>query len=126
MAYGSIDNPFFNPTSGYGQTQDWNSTPFVKTYMDPQIPQGVYQSFLAGQGLGGFGREGQFAQQLYGKTQAGYQAALRENPTLLYHDYLGQQFGSHAIHNMWAGLAPEQRGERPSLWGSRNRVIGWG
>ena len=120
-------NPFFNPQSTYGGTVGWDTTPFVKDYLDPQIPQGVYTGFLANQGLGGFDRQSQWARGQYGQTQSGYQAALRQNPALSYNDYLRQQFGgSGGFGNIWAGLAPDQRGESPSRWTGNARLISWG
>lgn len=120
-------NPFYNPQSQYGGAQDWQSTPFVKEYLDPQIPQGVYTGFLANNGLGGFDRQSTWARGLYGQTQTGYQAALRQNPNLSYADYLSQQFGgSGGFSNIWAGLSPDQRGESPTRWLPQTRLIAWG
>ena len=121
-------NNFFDPGSTYGGTAGWDTTPLVKDYLDPQIPQGVYTGFLANQGLGGFDRQSQWARGLYGQTQSGYQAALRQNPALTYNDYLRQQFGGSGggFGDMWAGLAPEQRGENVNRWLPNTRLISWG
>lgn len=123
----SVTNPFYNPGNFYGGTQDWTTTPFVKDYLDPQIPQGVYQSYLTRQNLGGNDALSQFAQSLYGRTQYGYQAALRNNPNLTYNDYLNQQFGQ--IGGSLRDLYFAQDNSRgSSLWGTSpgNRVIAWG
>lgn len=112
--------------TGYGGTQRWDRTPFVKDFLDPEIPQGVYTSFLANRGLGGFDRKSQWARGLYGQTQSGYQAAMRENPALTYLEYLNKQFGTTGLNNMWAGLAPQQRGESTGMWTGPSRIIGWG
>lgn len=104
-------NVWFSPGSFYGGQQDWSTTPFTLDFVDPQVPQGVFLSYLSGQGLGGYGRQSQFAQSLYGRTQTGYQAAERNNPGLTYLNYLNQQFGDNGFQNLYAGLTPEQRGE---------------
>jgi hypothetical protein len=114
-------------TSGiYGGQQDWSQTPFVLDFLDPEIPRGVYNSYLTGQGLGGQDRRGQWAQNQYANTQTGYQSALRERPDLSYLNYLQTQFGGNGIQNMWLGMAPEQRGESPSRWSPSTRLIPWG
>lgn len=116
-------SPFYTAGQGYGSNQDWTTTPFVTDFLDPTIPQGVYQNYLSRQGLGGFDRQGQFAQGLYGRTQQGYQAALRENPALSYQDYLNTQFGNNGMQNIWAGLAPSQQGINTSTWTGPTRII---
>jgi hypothetical protein len=121
-----MQNAFYTPGAGYGGTQDWQSTPFVKDFLDPEIPRGVYHSFLSNQGFGGMDRRSQWGQAQYNNSQTGYQSALRENPALSYLDYLGQQFGGQGMSNMWAGLAPEQRGESPGRWQPQSRFIPWG
>jgi len=63
---------------------------------------------------------------MYGQTQSGYQAALRENPALSYADYLGKQFGTTGLQNMWSGLAPQQRGENPGQNTGNTHLIAWG
>lgn len=119
-------NQFYQPGNSYGGTPGWDQTQFVTDFLDPQIPQGVYGSYLAGQGLGGFDSRSRFAQSQYGRTQQGYQSALRQNPALSYFDYLNQQFGTNGMQNMWAGLAPQQRGESSYPWTGPERFIGWG
>lgn len=112
---------------GYSGTQDWQKTPFVTQFLDPEIPQGVYTSYLAQNGFGsGLDRRSQWARGLYGQTQSGYQAALRENPTLSYLDYLKKQFGTVGMENMWRSATPNQRGEQTSMWGGPTRFIGLG
>lgn len=128
MATTGFYSPGYNSQGGggYGATQRWETTPEVLLDLDPQIPQGVYTSFLAKNGFGGQDRRGTWARGLYGQTQSGYQAALRENPTLTYHDYLRKQFRKGGLDRMWGGFAPEQRGERPAQWTGPTRPIAWG
>lgn len=127
MALGLGQIPsFYNPASQYGAKNDWATTPLVTNYLDPQIPQGVYTNYLANQGFGGQDRRSQWARGMYGQTQSGYQAALRENPALSYASYLQKQFGPTGLQNMWAGLAPQQRGENPNSTVGATRMIGWG
>lgn len=112
---------------GYGGTQDWQKTPFVTQFLDPEIPQGVYTSFLEGNGFGGgLNRRAQWARGQYGQTQSGYQAALRENPTLTYRDYLTKQFGKTGMEKMWRTATPNQRGEQTGAWAGPTRIITWG
>jgi hypothetical protein len=125
MARSNFYTPNYNDQYG-SDNYGWKKTPFVKDFLDPEIPQGVYTAFLADRGLGGFDRKSQWARGLYGQTQSGYQAALRENPALTYLQYLGKQFGTTGLNNMWAGLAPQQRGESPGMWAGPSRVIPWG
>lgn len=105
----------------------WESTPLVKETLDPEIPQGVYTSFLAHNGLGGMDRKSEWARGMYGRTQSGYQAALRENPDMSYLEYLRRQLGGGKLDTMWQAMAPEQRGEQVNRWvGGGSRVIPWG
>lgn len=124
MARSGFYTPGFN--GGYGGSQNWEKTPLVQDFLDPEIPQGVYTSFLANNGLGGQDRRGQWARGLYGQTQSGYQAALRENPALSYREYLGKQFGTTGMDTMWQSMAPSQRGESPTMWAPATRMITWG
>jgi len=124
--YYQPQTPWYTPNSGYGGTQDWRSTGLIKDYIDPQIPRGVFQSYLSQNGFGGTSKQDQFAQGQYSNTQTGYQAALRENPTLSYLDYLNQQFGTGGMRNLWLNATPDQRGESPSRWTGPTRVISWG
>lgn len=119
---------FFDPSrpDNYGTGQNWTDTPFVKEYLDPQVPQGVYTGFLASNGFGGQDRRSQWARGLYGQTQNGYQAALRVNPALAYRDYLSQQFGPSGLGDLWNGMSFSQRGEQPSLYQPNTRIIPWG
>jgi hypothetical protein len=120
------NSPWFTPGSQYGASQNWDTTPFVNQYIDPQVPRGVFQSYLSQNGLGGTNRQSQFAQGQYSNTQTGWQAATRANPNLTYLDYLNQQFGGNGMRNMWLNANPDQRGESPSRWTSPTRVISWG
>ena len=115
---------WFDNTSQYGGNQAWQDTPFVKQYLEPDIPQGVYTDYLSQQGFGGMDRRNMWAKSQYGNSQSGYQAALTRNPTLSYRDYLTQQMPQ--LNNIWAGLTPGQRGESPTQFIGPNRMIGWG
>lgn len=116
--------------TGYGGDRHWLTTPEVTNPgfgIDNDIPQGVYSAFLANNGWDAMNRQGDWARSLYGRTQSGYQAALRENPNLTYREYLSKQLGTTGLRNMWLSATPDQRGERPGNWvGGGTRVIGWG
>lgn len=120
---------FYTPglQGGYGSgNYGWERSPFVRDFLDPEIPQGVYTAFLAQNNLGGQDRRSQWARGMYGQTQSGYQAALRENPELTYRNFLAKQFGTTGMDQIWRDLTPRQRGETPSLWAPPTRFIGWG
>jgi hypothetical protein len=109
-------NPWYDPGSSYGSSQNWFTTPFSRDYMSPQVPQGEFMAYLSNNGLGGFDRASQFGQSLYGKSQSGWQAAKLNNPELSYRDYLNQYLGGNGIRNIWAGMSPDQRGEQPGRY----------
>ena len=121
-------NLWYDPQSTYGSSQNWIQTPFVRDYVDPQVPQGTFFSYLTGQGLGGFDRASQFGQSMYGKSRTGYEAAQRNDPGLTYRSYLDQFLGPGAIQNAYLGASPEQRGESGVArnFGGRARLIGRG
>jgi hypothetical protein len=126
-----MNSPWYTPggpagNTKYGGVQDWTQTPFVREFLDPEVPRGVYHSFLSNQGFGGLDRRSTWAQNQYQNTNTGYQSALRERPDLRYSDYLTSQFGGTGLGNIWAGLAPEQRGENPTRWSPNTRLIAWG
>jgi len=114
--------PFYTPGGGYGADQNWMDTP-IRRQMDQFAPQGVYEAWLGNKGLGGFDAQGQFARGLYNRFGTGYMAAQRENPELSFERYLRGQTKARSIENMWAGLSPGQRGENPSLYAPRTRII---
>jgi hypothetical protein len=102
---------WFDPNSTYGSSQNWWSTPLVKDFLSPDVPQGEFMAYLSNNGLGGFDRKSQFGQSLYGKTQSGYQAAILNNPGLSYRDYLNTHLGGNAFGDAYNAATPEQRGE---------------
>lgn len=122
--------PFYTSGDTYGSQNDknWERTPYVRQNLDPQIPSGVFMAYLSKHGLGGTGRESDFAQSQYSKTQSGYQAALRANPGLTYRQYLNDQFGQTAagLTDLFHGLSASERGEQPNLWAGPARTIAWG
>lgn len=126
----SAGSPYVNPGGNYGQNQEWQKTPLVNDFLDPQIPHGVYQGYLSQNGLGGLGRESQYFQSRagYRMADAGYAAAMRTNPALRFNDYLNTQFGSHGqgMNNMWNSMDPTLRGEQPSQFAGNARTIAWG
>lgn|SRR3990167_10611634 len=120
-------NPFLTPGSGYGMPGgSIYDSPFVRDFLSQEVPQGEYETFLTGQGYGGFGRQAQFGRSLYGRSQSGHQGALMQNPTMSYRDYLNKHLGPGFIDNIWAGLTPQQRGETPNIFSGRSRFIGRG
>ena len=124
----NANSPFFTKGALYGSKVNNDSTPYVRTDLDPQNPQGVYTSFLAQNGFGGTDRQSNYAKNQYSNTLAGYQAALRTNPGLSYREYLMTQLGAHGegLGQAFLNATPNQRGEQPSLWSSNARTIAWG
>ena len=119
-------NPFYGGTgAGYGSPLgSLYDSPFVRDYLSPETPGAEFESWLTGQGFGGFSRRDQFARGLSGRANAGFKAATLNNPFLTEREYLNQHLGNGFIDNIWAGLAPSQRGENPSLFAGRVRTIG--
>lgn len=126
MAQSNAYDPYYNPNSSYGGSQAWRQTPFIKSYLDPQIPEGVYNTFLSERGYGGNDSMSQWAQGLYGHTLTGYKSAMRANPNLSYRDYLGKQFTTDSLMNQWLGQTARQRGENPGQSVGSTNVIAWG
>lgn len=125
MAYSTHTDPWYRPNRNYGAPVNWRETPFVKTQLDPQIPEGVYTSVLGGWGLGGTDAQSTWAQGQYGKTLAGYKAALRAKPDMTYLDYLKTQFSRNNLQRQYLGQTAQQRGEDPRGF-NRTRFIGQG
>lgn len=125
MAYSTAQNPNYRPDRNYSGTTNWRETPFVKDQLDPQIPEGVYASFTGDMGYGGTDAQSSWVQGQYGKTLAGYKAALRANPAMTYLDYLKKQYSRNSLQNQYLGQTARARGENPNSF-NRTRVIGWG
>jgi len=125
MAYGTPQNPYYRPDRNYSGTTNWRDTPFVKDQLDPQIPEGVYTSFIGDMGYGGTDSMSTWAQGLYGKTLAGYKASMRANPSMSYRDYLTKQYSKNSLSNQYMGQSARARGENPMPF-NKTRVIGWG
>lgn len=86
-------------------------------------PDVAYQRLLQQQGVGGGASPfEQWLQQQYSRLNRGYQNELFNRP-LGYSpsDYFGEQFP--ALQAQFRGLAPQQRGENPGLFGSKVRFL---
>jgi hypothetical protein len=116
------NSPFYNVNGTYGGKWDWLGSNEVRM-MDRGVPEGVFESFLANKGLGGFDARSQFARSLYGRLQTGYDAAKRRNMGLSFEQYLNRQLPGNRIESLWRGLSPSQRNENPSLYAPRVRLI---
>jgi hypothetical protein len=121
---------WYDPNSSYGDPngQNWWDTGLSRDFLAPTIPQGEFTAYLSNNNLGGFDRQSQFAQSLYGKTQSGYQAAMLNNPGLSYRDYLNTYLGGNAFGNLYNAATPEQRGEGGAArqFGGNARLYGRG
>lgn len=109
-AAGPSTNPFYNPTSQYGSSQNWYDTPIVKQSagMDAE-----FEKFITDQGFGGLNRKGDFARGLGDRVKSGYAAAQLNNPALTNREYLSG-LGSDFLAKARAAATPQQRGEQ---WG---------
>ena len=116
-------SPFYNLNSRYGAEKDFRTTPAIKKYYDPNNPGAVFEAFLGGRGYGGFDARSQFANSLYNRAQRGYSAAVRNNPALDFERYLNRQLGGGKIESLFRSLSPTQRGENPSLYAPRVRMV---
>ena len=126
MGLGTGQNPYWRPDASYGASQAWRQSPFVKDFLDPQIPEGVYNAFIGERGMGGTDALSQWAQGQYGKTLTGYKSAMRANPNLSYRDYLGKQLSGNTMRDQWLGQTAQARGERPTAYQGNTRTITWG
>ena len=121
--YGSVSSPWYNQYSPYGQSQNWKDTPFVRKFVAPTVPEGVFMEFSANRGFGGTDSMSEWVQGLYGKTLAGYKAATLENPALDYRTYLARNFNRGSLQNMFNAQSPRAKGYAQS---PNTRVIGAG
>jgi len=145
MAWGTPENPFYTPGYGYGGMDwatnnpnapgaqeaienggGWSDTEFVKKFLDPQIPEGVFYGFLGDRYLGGNDAMSRWAQDQYGRTLTGYKAGLRDNPNMTYAEYLKRQFNKPGLRSMYYAGTARERGENPAQFVGRTRQIGWG
>ena len=113
----SASNPFYDPGSKYGSTQNWYDTPIVKQSagMDAE-----FEKFVTDQGFGGLNRKGDFARSLVDRVKSGYSAAQLNNPALTNRQYLAG-LGSNFLANARAAATPTQRGEQWSIAAPRAR-----
>ena len=117
-------NPFYQSGSAYGNpTGDLYTSPFSRDYLSPVTPGAEFEKFLTDQGYGGFDRQSQFGRSQSGRAQQGYKAAILSNPLLSERDYYNQ-LGGGFFGNIWNALTPSQRGESPSTFSGRARMIG--
>lgn len=108
--YGSQQSPWYNQRSTYGASQNWKDTDFVKKFLSPTVPEGVFMEFAANRGFGGTDSMSEWVQGLYGKTLAGYKAAMLENPALDYRTYLARNFNRGSLQNLFHAQSPRAKG----------------
>ena len=105
-------NPFYDPTSNYGASQNAYNTPLVKgaANFDQE-----WTKFITEQGFGGNNQKGNFALNLADKAKAGLASAQMSNPSLIPRDYLNNTLGGNFLANARAAATPLQRGEQRGL-----------
>jgi len=113
---------FYNPNLSYGSGHNLYDSPFVRDFLSPEVPRGEYEKLLTAAGGAGNDRKGQFLRSLYDRTQAGYQAAVLNNPELSYRDYLQKFVTPQGLAAQWQAQTASQRGLNPA---SRTTMIRW-
>ena len=94
---------------------DWTTTPAIggnAGYLE-RNPDAAYTRQMGqwGMGLGNTTPFGDYVQNyVRNQSQAGYQAALAENPTLRYQDYLTTLGSLQNLYDRFRSLSPRQRG----------------
>jgi hypothetical protein len=111
-------NPWYDPTSNYGASQNSYNTPLVKgaATFDQE-----YEKYLTEQGFGGNNQKGNFARNLADRAKSGLATAQMSNPNLTARDYLNTTLGSKFLANARAAATPSQRGESPMTANPRAR-----
>jgi hypothetical protein len=51
---------------------------------------------------------------------------MRENPALMYSDYLHTNFSKPTLRNLWLSGTARSRGENPSAFTGTTRLQAWG
>ena len=110
-------NPFYDPSSQYGSTQNWYDTPIVKQSAGFDAE---YEKYLTDQGFGGLNQKGDFARSLIDRAKSGFASAQLNNPALTNRQYL-QGLGSKFLANARAAATPTQRNEQWSTMAPRAR-----
>ena len=110
-------NPFYNPGSMYGSTQNWYDTPIVKQSAGFDAE---YEKYLTDQGFGGLNRKGDFARSLVDRAKSGFASAQLNNPALTNREYLNG-LGNDFLAKAQAAATPSQRGEQYGLMAPRAR-----
>ena len=94
---------------------DWTQTPAIggnSGYLEKN-PRAAYVRHLGklGAPLSGTSAFDDYLQNyVYNQSQAGYSAALAEDPTLKYQSYLDQLGSINDLYNRFLGLSARQRG----------------
>jgi len=122
-------SPYLTPpkpaTAGNNPNQldpntDYYNSDFVKSYLDPLVPKGLFQRWLNTNGYGGPTRRDQFMQAQYPKAQQMYEAAVLSQPDLAFRDFLS---GWGGPANDWLAMSANQRG---TALPTRTQVVRWG
>lgn len=111
-------NPWYDPTSKYGASQNSYDTPLVKgaASFDQE-----YEKYITDNGFGGYNQKGNFARNLADRAKSGLAAAQMNNPNLTARDYLSTTLGSKFLANARAAATPAQRGENTMTASPRAR-----
>lgn len=107
-------------------TVDWTTTQPIggpNGYIEnnPEVAWTRYLQGRYGVGLADQSPYAGFVRGQYQPVRQGFEAALAENPTLIFQDYLNRLNPDYA--RMFAALTPQQRGESVSQYAGPLRVI---
>jgi len=116
-------NTFFNPSSPYGGTKDWNTTP-VAGQIREQNPQLAYAQY--GDRIGVTNQNSAFRDWFfnqYPEFQRGYGLATLRNPLINIDQFTGTLPTLEALQQLFAQQSPYQRGERNAVYAPPARWI---
>lgn len=120
----SSRNIFYDPSSNYGATQNWNQSP-VSGIIREQNPQLAYAQY--GQQLGIGDTDNAFNRWFYNqfpRFERGFGLATLANPTIRMDDYLATLPGMQALQRQFNMASPMARGLSYGTYAPQARWIG--
>ncbi len=108
----SGSNPFYNPGSTYGGSQNWYNTPLVSQTQDFDAE---WEKRITDQGFGGTTTKSNIARNLIDRAKSGFNAATMNNPNMTARNYL-DTLGPNFVRDRIASMTPGQRGEMHSIY----------
>lgn len=116
-------NYWYQPNNGYGQTQDWYSTPVSQNIREQNTPL-AFASWGAKNGIvnndNTFNKW--FNSQL-SRFQQGYGLATMDNPMMNIDQYMATLPGIEQLKNEFNSLSPQARGSQYGVYSPNTRWI---